>query len=132
MFGGRRSTKVLLLRMRQRMDVKLLSARLREPAGPHTCVTARPSHPTRAWDAGTRSASWPVEFDEFVRSTHQLFPRPRAYIVLMGEEDHLGGFAHGEQCLEQVLFPLGIGSGHSIIKDKRAALACQMAGQRQA
>ena len=69
------------------------------------------------------SAIWPVEFNEPVRFTRQPFPRPRADIILMREEDHLRGLTHRQQRLEQIAFPSAVGSGHSIINDKRAGLA---------
>ena len=78
------------------------------------------------------SAIWPVEFNQPVRFTRQPFPRPRADIILMREEDHLRGLTHRQQRLEQIAFPSAVGSGHSIIKYKRTVFFGEMAGQCQA
>ena len=77
------------------------------------------------------SAIWPVEFNQPVRFTRQPFPRPRADIILMREEDHLRGLTHRQQRLEQIAFPSAVGSGHSIINDKRAGLAGPVAPERR-
>ena len=91
-----------------------------------------PEPPHYGLRSGYLSALWSVEFSEPVRFTRQPFPRPRADIILMREEDHLRGRTHRQQRLEQLPFPAAVGSGHGIVNDERAGLAGQMAGQREA
>ena len=52
----------------------------------------------------------------------------------MGEQDHLGGFAHGEQRVEHGLAPRRIAGGDRVIKDEGTGFVWsrQMLGQRHA